>query len=237
MVSSSASNSSTSSLEWNVGGLSLVFATPMLGGFLYGFDIGATSFVLSMLLQDETTLVWWRKISSVQQGLLVSALSLGALLGSHLVLMYLSHRIDRRMELRLCAALYLVGTSLNVLSGTWLKSFAWGFSVLFVGRCIFGMGVGFIMHGAPAYMAEMCPAEIRGAVVSAKETVTVGGIALGYATGNWLSTEPSDWTGEKKILCAMAVPIAESATHDLVDVLSFKICMPFRSLSHFPCSS
>jgi MFS family permease len=219
------SSASSSLLEWNVRGLCLVFATPMLGGFLYGFDIGATSFVLSMLLRDtnsnssnanDNMVVWWSDISSVQQGLLVSALSLGALLGSHLVLMYLSSRIDRRMELRICAALYLVGTCLNVLSGTrWLKFCGiWGFAVLLVGRLIFGMGVGFIMHGAPAYMAEMCPAEIRGAVVSAKETVIVGGIVVGYATGNWMSTDPSDWTGkaptrrQTEVFCFVAMLVA-----------------------------
>lgn len=185
-----------------MGGLCLVFLTPMLGGFLYGFDVGATSFVLSMLLRGDDTsggVVWWSDLSSVKQGLLVSALSLGALLGSHIVLMYLSHWVGRRMELRLCATCYLVGTCFNVLSGTWLKSFTtWGFTALFVGRLIFGTGVGFVMHGAPAYMAEMCPPEIRGAVVSAKETVIVSGIVLGYATGNWLSTEPSDWTGKNR---------------------------------------
>jgi hypothetical protein len=36
----------------NLFGLSLVFLTAMLPGLLYGFDIGATSFVL---LEDQTT--------------------------------------------------------------------------------------------------------------------------------------------------------------------------------------
>jgi hypothetical protein len=44
-------------------------------------------------------------------------------------------------------------------------------------------------------MAEMCPHQIRGAVLSAKETVIVGGIVLGYATGNFLSGNPQRWTG------------------------------------------
>ena len=70
--------SSTTMLEMNIFGLFLVFLTPMLGGFLYGFDIGATSFVLDMLLNpsvisDKT--VWWTELSSTQQGLIVSGLS------------------------------------------------------------------------------------------------------------------------------------------------------------------
>jgi MFS family permease len=121
----------------------------MLGGFLYGFDIGATSFVLAMLLEptEHHHHVWWRQFSSIQQGLFVSGLSLGALLGSHLILHYLSNKIGRRMELRLCAIFYLVGTCLNVLSGTVLRETSYGFYSLFLGRLVFGMGVGFIMHG------------------------------------------------------------------------------------------
>ena len=45
-------------------------------------------------------------------------------------------------------------------------------------------------------MAEMCPPQIRGAVVSAKETVIVGGIVVGYAAGNFMSNDPRNWTGE-----------------------------------------
>lgn len=136
-------------LELNLLGLALVFVTPMLGGFLYGFDIGATSFVLSMLLSDDSggDDVWWNTFGSVQQGLFVSAMSLGALCGSHLVLMHLSNKIGRRMEIRLCSIFYLVGTFFNVLSGTVFRSVSFGFYLLFLGRLIYGMGVGFIMHG------------------------------------------------------------------------------------------
>jgi sugar porter (SP) family MFS transporter len=232
VLSKATSASSSELLELNVLGLTLVFMTPMLGGFMYGFDIGATSFVLSMLLQDQqnhhhhshddndTNTIWWTDFGSVQQGLFVSALSLGALLGSHLVLMYFSHTMGRRTELRVCAVLYIVGTVLNVASGTVLKHASIGFTVLFLGRLTFGMGVGFIMHGAPAYMAEMCPPQIRGAVVSAKETVIVGGIVLGYATGNWMSTSSSDdpqaqqqqqqqpnWTDLYAVCGVIAVPM------------------------------
>lgn len=67
--------------DLNLPGLCLVVVTPMLGGLLCGFDIGATSFVLSMLLllgDDKATMpnVWWSTgITSVQQGLLISAVT------------------------------------------------------------------------------------------------------------------------------------------------------------------
>jgi hypothetical protein len=98
VLSKVTSASSSKLLELNVLGLMLVFMSPMLGGFVHGFDIRATSFVLSMLLQDQhhhprdnEGNIWWTDFGSVQQGLFVSALLLGALLGSHFVLVYFSH--------------------------------------------------------------------------------------------------------------------------------------------------
>jgi sugar porter (SP) family MFS transporter len=181
----------------------------MLGGFLYGFDIGATSFVLAMLLDDppHDVAVWWKNISPIQQGLFVSGLSLGALVGSHIVLMYLSQKVGRRMELRLSALLYIVGTLFNAASGTLLRYSPFGFLSLFLGRIMYGVGVSFVMQGAPKYLAEQSPPEIRGAVVSAKETVIVGGIVLGYAFGNHVSTDPLHWTDLYVVCGLMALPM------------------------------
>ena len=63
------------------------------------------------------------------------------------------------------------------------------------------------MHGAPAYLAEMCPAEIRGAVVSAKETVIVGGIVMGYAVGNWMSSDPLRWADLYEVCALLPLPM------------------------------
>ena len=200
-------------LEINLLGLFLVLVPPMLGGFLYGFDIGATSFVLVMLLNPpnvETSgvTVWWSNLTSTRQGLIVSGLSLGALIGSHIVLVFLSKHVGRRMELRLCALFYMIGAFLNVMSGTILKESAFfGFFSLFFGRVIYGIGVGFVMHGAPAYLAEMSPHKIRGAIVSAKETVIVGGIVIGYLVGNCMSMDPLGWTYLYGLCGVVAVPM------------------------------
>lgn len=202
-----------STIEINFFGLFLLLVPPMFGGFLYGFDIGATSFVLVMLLnppevESSGMTVWWSNLSSTRQGLIVSGLSLGALIGSHIVLVFLSKRVGRRMELRLCALFYMIGAFLNVMSGTVLKeSLVWGFLSLFLGRVIYGIGVGFVMHGAPAYLAEMSPHKIRGAIVSAKETVIVGGIVVGYMVGNCMSTDPLGWTYLYGLCGVVAVPM------------------------------
>jgi MFS family permease len=183
-------------------GLALVFLAPALGGFLYGYDIGATSFVLAMLRSSRDPDTWWHDFPMVEQGLLVSALSLGALIGSHIVLVYLAKSIGRRKEIRVSAALYIVGAMLNVMSGTIFANtqvgpFGIGIGIvtLVLGRMTYGAGVGFIMHGAPTYMAEMSPSAVRGAIVSAKETVIVFGIVVGMLMGDLMSDYPDNWTG------------------------------------------
>jgi len=206
-------SSTTTAMEINFFGFFLVLIPPMIGGFLYGFDIGATSFVLVMLLnppevKSSGITVWWTNLSSTRQGLIVSGLSLGALIGSHIIFIFLSKLIGRRMELRLCAVFYVFGAFLNVMSGTILREFSiLGFLTLLLGRVLYGIGVGFVMHGAPAYLVEMSPPKIRGAVVSAKETIIVGGIVAGYMVGNCMSTNALNWTYLYGVCGIMALPM------------------------------
>ena len=144
-----------SELKIHYYGLAMVFLCPAVGGFLYGYDIGATSFVLAMLRQAQNQEVWWSGISKFAQGLVVSSQSLGALLGSHIVLVYLANSVDRRKEIRIAAVLYIVGILCNIVAGTILNSSSlylcgdtsWGLVALVLGRLLFGAGVGFVMHG------------------------------------------------------------------------------------------
>ena len=147
-------NEHQNQLPINILGLSLVCTTPMLLGFLYGYDIGATSFVLQLLVKESSPPEndsWWSSgnLSSLQQGLFVSAVSLGALIASHCLTLHQFKSMGRRMELRVSACLYLIGTLINVLgSGILFRtSKAFGFLALLLGRTLFGIGVGFVMHG------------------------------------------------------------------------------------------
>lgn len=212
--SDSSSTDSKHPMNINMLGLFLIILPPMLGGFLYGFDIGATSFVLVMLLnppeaESSGATLWWNNnLSSTLQGIIVSGVCFGALLGSHIILMFLTKHVGRRMELRLCSIFYVIGCFLNVMSGTVLSEFpTLGFLSLCFGRILYGVGVGFAMHGAPAYLAEMSPHTIRGAIISAKETVLVGGIVIGSSVGNYVSKDPLGWTHLYKLCGSLALPM------------------------------
>jgi sugar porter (SP) family MFS transporter len=213
-------------IDWT--GVGLVFLTPALGGLLYGYDIGAMSFVLDMLTPSDSVSgvhshhgtvttrphFWWDDFASrrVAQGLTMGAVSAGALLGSHIVLFYLASHVGRRTELRVAALLYMIGSLLCYTSGTMLaQQDYWGWYSLVLGRLVIGTGVGFVMHGAPTYMAEMAPSSIRGAVVSAKETVIVLGIVLGYLVGDMVGSRNNngsgDWTLVYWVSLAIGTPM------------------------------
>jgi len=166
-------------------GVFFIFLFPSLGGLLFGYDIGSTSFVIVQLKSEEFSGVsWYNKVenSSVLQGLITSAGVGGAFVAATMIFK-VADIIGRRKEMLLASILFFTGSILETISGT--KSWSSGVAifVLILGRWIFGIGCGFATHGAPAYIAEMSPASIRGVLVSLKEAMIVLGMVLGYSFG------------------------------------------------------
>ena len=163
--------------------------------------------------KDATTTTEQETDAAIREGIFISAISLGALLGSHLVLFHLAATIGRRMELRLAALLHIVGTLCTIASGTVFaeSSVLVGWPLLLLGRLVLGVGVGFVMHGAPNYMAEMAPSSVRGAIVSAKESLIVLGIVVGYAVGDYHSSssygDNNNWALLYQISLLFSVPM------------------------------
>jgi len=185
------SNYYRSSIIW-------LFLVPALGGFLFGYDIGATSFVIVQLasfsISGSNSSLSLRD-SPLKKGWIVSSPSAGALLGTA-ILMYVDggevttrrlKPIGRKTELRYAGLLYLMGGFLEYVSGnynsTGMSSVLSPFVVLSIGRWIYGIGIGFAMHGGPTYLAETTPSTIRGMMVGGKEIAIVCGILAGYYVG------------------------------------------------------
>jgi len=177
--------------------VALIFLVPALGGFLFGYDISGTSFVLQALTSSSNnddgvvtsdgqhTVAWSQIIaaSPVWQGLLVAASSLGAFVSSAYIM---RRTIGRRTELQLGAVLYICGATLESarMGGHHgIASQVLGLTVFLTGRIIYGFGIGITMHAAPTYLGEMVPSSIRGALVSGKEACIVLGIVMGYTIG------------------------------------------------------
>lgn len=172
-----------------------IFGVPALGGLLFGWDIGATSYVLTQLQSRQYSGVSWHGTiagSSFLQGLITSGGVAGALLGASVVFR-IADTIGRRRELIVAALLYIAGAALEVASGSFGTSEASGLALLLLGRLVYGAACGFAMHGAPAYIAEMSPASIRGMLISLKEAAIVLGICLGYGIGYAYSDTEGGW--------------------------------------------
>ncbi|KAM0941364.1 putative major facilitator, sugar transporter, major facilitator superfamily [Dioscorea sansibarensis] len=153
----------------------LPFLFPALGGLLFGYDIGATSGASISLQSAELSGTTWFNLSALQLGLVVSGSLYGALTGS--ILAYpVADFLGRKRELIAAAAFYFIG---GLTTGS-----APELLVLIVGRFLYGIGIGLAMHGAPLYIAETAPSQIRGTLISLKELFIVLGILLGYLVGS-----------------------------------------------------
>ncbi len=142
------------------------------------YDIGATSGALISLTDPAVSgTAWGPALSSLQGGLVVSLSLLGALAGSAGALAW-GDALGRRRELLLAAALYAGGAA--------GAAAAPELGALYAARLVYGLGIGFAMHAAPAYIAEAAPPRVRGLLISLKEAFIVGGILAGCALAGWL---------------------------------------------------
>jgi sugar porter (SP) family MFS transporter len=151
------------------------FVFPALGGLLFGYDIGATSGALLSMTSPELSGTDWYALSATDTGLVVSLSLGGALLGSGFAFVW-GDDVGRRKELILGGLLYMAGAGLVFAS----PENEYGLKIVLLGRLLYGLGIGFSMHAAPAYIAETSPASVRGVLISMKEAFIVTGILLGY---------------------------------------------------------
>jgi sugar porter (SP) family MFS transporter len=182
--------------DYSLKAVSLIFSVPALGGFGFGYDIGATSYAIVQMQSAQVSgVAWWHAVASspTLQGIIVSAASAGALVGSSLMF-GIADKIGRKRELQVGAVLYLAGAALQTCAGLFSEwGTALGITVLLLGRLVYGLGIGISMHGAPTYLAEMGPSNVRGVLVSLKEASIVLGILAGYVLGYIFSARVGGW--------------------------------------------
>jgi sugar porter (SP) family MFS transporter len=163
------------------------------GGLLFGYIIGLNSNIVTpgqLLCKDsmddykgtKPEVGSWTsfgynqcyKLDPLQSGLFSSLNLIGATISS-LVCFRFSDNLGRKLEVQLGAILYALGSIIAAASPNLIGNY--------VGFSIYGLGIGFAMHAAPVYIAEISPADIRGTMVSGKEAVVVLGIFLGFFFG------------------------------------------------------
>ena len=179
-------------------GVVRIAAVAALGGFLFGYDSAVINGANAAIEAEFNA-------TSAELGFAVASALLGAAAGA-LIAGRLADHIGRLMVMRIAAILFFIAAL-----GT---GFAWDLWVLVLFRIVGGLGVGIASVIAPAYIAEIAPAKLRGRLGSLQQLAIVTGIFISLlvdfifasiAGGSgeilWLGLEAWQW-----MFLAMVVP-------------------------------
>ncbi|KAG2454234.1 hypothetical protein HYH02_001268 [Chlamydomonas schloesseri] len=136
--------------------LIFVVAYAALGGFLFGYDLGLIGGALLKIQR------YFHVRKSITLELIVGAAKLGAAAGTFLGGAAMA-RYGRRRALGLNAAAFTAGPLIMAAAAA-----PWH---LMLGRLVVGLGIGMSATVTPAYIAELAPASIRGALVQMYEVM------------------------------------------------------------------
>jgi SP family xylose:H+ symportor-like MFS transporter len=125
-----------------------------LGGLLFGYDTGVINGAQFYLSE-------YFDLGPAEKGWVVGSALLGCLLGA-LAAGWLSNAIGRKLSLIVAALLFTLSAWGSGLPAMLPESV----SLLVVFRIIGGLGIGIASMNAPMYIAEIAPAERRGAMVT-----------------------------------------------------------------------
>ena len=165
----------------------LLCAFASFGGIFFGYDSGYINGVSGAKIFIEAVEgVGADKLSSSNNSLIVSILSLGTFMGA-IIAGDFAEWIGRKWTVILGCVIYALGVVIQMITS---PTHAMG--PIVAGRVIAGLGVGFESAIVILYMSEICPRKVRGALVSAYQFCITIGIMLAsvvvYACRNYGST-------------------------------------------------
>ncbi|KAG4413657.1 hypothetical protein IFR04_013197 [Cadophora malorum] len=154
-------------------GYRVLFANPYLfgvalfaslGGFLFGYDQGVVSGVLTM----ESFGAKFPRVfaDSGFKGWFVATILLAAWLGS-LVNGMIADRLGRKVDIMVSVVIFVIGSA--------IQAGAINIPMLFIGRAIAGLAVGMMTMVIPLYISEVSLPDIRGGLVVLQQlSITIG---------------------------------------------------------------
>ncbi len=152
-------------------------AIASLGGLLFGYDTGVISGAL-LFIKDEFALT--PTMQGVTTGVVLVGATVGAACGGAL-----ADRYGRKAVITATAALFSLGALLSGLAPS--------LAVLIGARAVVGLAIGIASMLTPLYLAELAPAEKRGAVVSLNQFCITSGILLSYLVDYLLADVAGGW--------------------------------------------
>jgi sugar porter (SP) family MFS transporter len=147
-----------------------------LGGLLFGYDTGIIASALLFVKKDFD-------LSSFEQGMVVSAVPVGAIFGAAIA-GQAADNLGRRKTIISAAVVFVVGALASAAAP--------GLAVLLIARVLLGVAVGLASANAPVYISEVAPPEERGRLVSYFQLAVTIGILVAYLVGLAFS-HSHDW--------------------------------------------
>ncbi|KAH6957957.1 general substrate transporter [Ilyonectria sp. MPI-CAGE-AT-0026] len=144
-----------------------VFAS--LGSLLYGYDLGVIAEAIASGNFKKTF-----GDNPDEVGAVVSIFTGGAFFGA-MFAGPTGDRLGRKMTILIGACIFLVGGA--------LQTGAQNIKYLYSGRCLAGVGVGFLTMIIPLYQAELCHPSIRGRVTALQQFM----LGVGALSAAWIS--------------------------------------------------
>jgi len=168
-----------------------------LGGFVYGYNQGVFSGILTMTSFGNHMGEWVS--DSTKKGWLTSIFELGAWFGC-LYSGFLAETLSRKYAIMANVCLFVVGVVVQCLGVT-----PGGASCILAGRFITGLAVGAMSVNVPNYNAEVAPPEVRGSLVALQQLAITAGIMVSF----WIDygTNNIGGTGKTQSDAAWLVPI------------------------------
>ncbi|MBV4429226.1 sugar porter family MFS transporter [Clostridium tyrobutyricum] len=167
----------------------IIYIFGALGGLLFGYDTGVISGAI-LFIQKQMNLDSW------QQGWVVSAVLLGAVLGAAII-GPMSDKYGRKKLVMLSSIIFFIGALGSAFSPE--------FWTLIISRIVLGMAVGASSALIPTYLAELSPAEKRGSMSSLFQLMVMTGILIAYITNYSFS---GLYTGWRWMLGFASIPAA-----------------------------
>ncbi len=145
---------------YHAGTAIMIAAAAAVGGFLFGYDTAVINGTVDALEQEFA-------LSSLVLGFVVSSALLGCAAGAWFA-GPIADRVGRIRVMLLAATMFLISAI-----GSGLAFAAWDLTIW---RIVGGLGIGAASVIAPAYIAEISPAHMRGRLGSLQQLAIVSGI-------------------------------------------------------------
>ncbi|KAI8722753.1 MFS domain-containing protein [Fusarium sp. LHS14.1] len=160
-------------------------ALASFGGFSFGYDQGVISIILVMeqFHKSFPETAPGHSGYGFNVGFMTGMLELGAFIGC-LFLPYLADRISRKWSLTVATGFFVVGAI--------IQTAAPNYGTLVAGRTIGGIGVGQLAMGAPLYISEIAPPNLRGSLLVLEAISIVIGAIIAY----WITYATKELSGE-----------------------------------------